>query len=591
MMLQALIAYADREKLGDDATLSEVEVRWGIPLDKDGALAGTPLPLSENPEEKRPRPKKFLRPFTSANALNQGDKSHFLCDTLERAVLFFDGKTPEKEEGRRIQHAYFKNLLKHAAAFCPAEASRLNAVLTLLNNSDSVEQLHSKLRTEKAKPNDNATFFVNGVNLLNPKVLTALGSFWRSWQTVDSVNEDVREKNICLATGQLANTLDTTEKIKGVPGGMSVGTNLISFDKDSYCSFGLEQAQNAALSAPAELKIRSALNKLIEDSKKQRLVFNDVIYLHWTKQPIVRDPIDLLSGAEENAVEHLLQSVQKGERIHGLDVNAYYAASLSGNGARIIVRDWIESTVPEVDMHIAGWFRDLSIIHPDGSRIKSDFKFGNLLYGLVRAELKELSPGLPAQLFHSALTGLSLPQAALAAVLRRQQLDQEKLNPARIALIKACLLRSPNRKATHTMTPKLDPESKDPAYLCGALFAVIGRLQLLALGKVGASIADRTYGGVATRPATTLGPIFTKLPPYVKKANVRFPGSGTNRQKEIEDLCYRIEALGGIKQTLGLEEQGRFALGYYCRLAQYRTDRAEAEAAEKAAELEDEQLN
>ncbi len=135
------------------------------------------------------------------------------------------------------------------------------------------------------------------------------------------------------------------------------------------------------------------------------------------------------------------------------------------------------------------------------------------------------------------------------------------------------------------MTEKLDIQSKDRAYLCGQLFAVIGRLQLLALGKIGASLADRTYGGVATRPATTFGPVFTKLPAYLKKANARFPGSGTNKQKELEILCQRIEGLGGIPQILGLEDQGRFALGYYCQLAQYRTDRAEAEAAKKAEEL------
>lgn len=138
------------------------------------------------------------------------------------------------------------------------------------------------------------------------------------------------------------------------------------------------------------------------------------------------------------------------------------------------------------------------------------------------------------------------------------------------------------------MTEKLDIQSKDRAYLCGQLFAVIGRLQLLALGKVGASLADRTYGGVATRPATTFGPVFTKLPAYLKKANSRLPGSGTNKQKELEILCQRIEELGGIPQILGLEDQGRFALGYYCQLAQYRTDRAEAEAAKKAEELADE---
>ena len=140
------------------------------------------------------------------------------------------------------------------------------------------------------------------------------------------------------------------------------------------------------------------------------------------------------------------------------------------------------------------------------------------------------------------------------------------------------------------MSEKLDPNSKDVAYLCGQLFSVLGRLQLLALGKVGASIAERTYGGVATRPATTLGPLFTKVPAYLMKANDRFPGSGTNKQKEIERLCERIEAQAGLPQALGLEEQGRFALGYYCQLAEYRARRDEAEIEQKAAQITDENL-
>jgi CRISPR-associated protein Csd1 len=585
MMLQALIAYAERENLGD-ADFASVGVRWEISLTGEGRFAGL-IPLSENPDEKKLRAQLMLRPFSSTNELAQGQTSYFLCDSLERAALFLDAKAPEKAEGRGVQHQYFKALLRETAGTCAGEKQRLDAVCHFLDNEKALAALHLKLASEKAKPSDNVIFSVDGVNLL---LSEELKEFWRIRRRRMASN-DATEMRVCIATGKLAETLNTTEKIKGVPGGLAMGTNLISFDKDSFCSFGLEQAQNAALSAPAELKIRSALNQLIAQSRQQRLIFNNVIYLHWTKVPVEIDPMDLLSGAEENAIERLLKSVHEGKRVLSLEQNAYYAASLSGNGARIVVRDWLESTVPEVESHLAEWFQDLSIIDRDGSRVKRDFKFYSLLHGLVRAGLDELPPALPTQLFHGALAGRSvlLPQAALAAALRRQQLDQEsKLNPARMALIKACLIRSPNRKETDTMTEQLDPESKDPAYLCGALFAVIGRLQLLALGKVGASIADRTYGGVATRPATTLGPIFTKLPPYVKKANARFPGSGTNRQKEIEDLCCRIEALGGLLQTLSLEEQGRFALGYYCRLAQYRTDRAEAEAAEKAAKLEDE---
>ena len=58
MMLQALIAYAERENLGD-ANFETVGVRWLISLDKTGKPAGGPIPLSENPDEKKPRPKPY----------------------------------------------------------------------------------------------------------------------------------------------------------------------------------------------------------------------------------------------------------------------------------------------------------------------------------------------------------------------------------------------------------------------------------------------------------------------------------------------------------------------------------------------------
>ena len=102
MMLQALIAYAERERLGD-ADFEAVAVRWLIPLDRSGKLAGGPIPLLENPDDKKPRPKMFIRPFTSPNELNQGTKSHFLCDSLERTILLLD-PTPETYK-RRMQIA------------------------------------------------------------------------------------------------------------------------------------------------------------------------------------------------------------------------------------------------------------------------------------------------------------------------------------------------------------------------------------------------------------------------------------------------------------------------------------------------------
>ena len=581
MMLQALIAYAERENLGD-ADFETVGVRWLIPLDRGGQLAGDPIPLVENPSERKSRPKSMLRPFTSLNELSPGKKSHFLCDTLERVTLFLDPKTPDKAEGRRTQHSYFQALLEEAARAKPDEASRLNAVVAFLRNSAGTVRLHAALTEAKAKPSDNTTFSVEGVNLLD---LSLLKNFWRERRQKQSAAGGERERRICIATGELADTLDTTEKIKGVPGGLPIGTNLISFDKDSFCSFGLEQAQNAALSASAELKIRSALNTLIGKSRSQGLVFNDTIHLHWTRKPVEHDPFDLLTTADAEAISALLKSVKEGRRYVDLDANAYYAMSLSGNGARIVVRDWLESTVPEVEQNIADWFADLAIAEPDGNGVKDGFKFGALLYGMVRAELSEMSPALPTQLLHGALRGRSvpLPQVALAAAVRRQQLDQDnKLNPARLALIKACLLRSPNQQTNKSqtkdtiMTECLNPESRDDAYLCGRLFAVFDRLQSLAQGSVNAGVVERFYASASVTPALVMGRLFRNAQFHLAKTE---GGVTTNVNKDFENIA---SALGNqFPAALGLEGQGRFALGYYHQKAEYRRRAAERKEQQK----------
>jgi CRISPR-associated protein Csd1 len=579
MMLQALISYAEREHLGD-ADFETVGVRWLIPLDRSGRLAGDPIPLAENPSEKKPRPKAMFRPFTSPNELSPGKKSHFLCDTLERATLFLDPKTPDKAEGRRTQHGYFQSLLEEAGQARPDEAARLAAVVSFLRDSTATARLHAALNEAKAKPTDNVTFSVEGVNLLDS---SQLKTFWRERRQKQSTAEEARERRICIATGELSDTLDTTEKIKGVPGGLATGTNLISFDKDSFCSFGLEQAQNAALSVAAELNIRSALNALINKSREQGLVFNNTVHLHWTRKPVEHDPFDLLTTADPEAISALLKSVKEGRHYLGLEANAYYAMSLSGNGARIVVRDWLESTVPEVERHIAHWFDDLAIAEPDGSGVKRDFKFGALLYGMVRADLSEMPPVLPTQLLHGALRGRSvpLPQSALAAAVRRQQLDQDnKLNPARLALIKACLLRTPNistnnQQQPELMTECLNPDSRDSAYLCGRLFAVFDRLQYLALGGVNAGVVERYYASASVTPALVMGRLFRNAQFHLAKAD---GGVATNAGKDFETITC---ALGdSFPATLDLEGQGRFALGYYHQKSDYRRRTVERKGAE-----------
>lgn len=586
MILQALLAFAERESLGD-ADFETVGVRWMIPLDAKGLLAGGPVPLSDDSAAPKPPPRSLLRPFTSPNELTQtGDKarSYFLCDTLERAVLFLDPKTPEKHENRRAQHRYFRELLTASGTSSPASRRLSDAVISFLDNTGALANLHAQLAAAKARPADNATFSVDGTDLL---AVPELKDFWRERRRQESARAAAeRDTRVCIATGVPAPTLDTTEKIKGVPGGLAQGTNLISFDKASFRSYGLEQAQNAPLSAVAELKIRSSLNHLVQQSRDQRLVFNDTVYLHWTREPLPEDPIDLLATADPEGVRNLLDSVRAGERQVGLDANAYYCLGLSGNGARVVVRDWLDTTAASVQAAVAGWFLDSEVIDSDGISLRSGHKFGAILYSLVRKELEELPPALPAALFYAILRGrpVPLPSSCLSAALRRQVLDQRKpddprdprLNPARLGLIRAVLNRLPHQPII--MKAQLDPACSDAAYLCGRLFAVFDRLQYLAQGQLNAGIGERFYASASVTPSLVMGRLFRNAQFHLAKAG---GGIAENVRKDFESISIALGA--EFPPTLSLEQQGRFALGFYHQKADYRRISAENRA-ERGAE-------
>ncbi len=586
MMLQALMAYAERENLGDP-DFEATAIHWLLPVGLDGRLSGNPIPLYQDPAAQKLRPKKLLRPFTSPNELNQGDRSHFLADSLERALLLPNPKAPEKLESRRAPHDYFKKMFSEAAQACPIVAPRLKATLELLESATELARVHAALIEAKAKPTDNVAFQVAGENLLDD---AELKEFWRSRRRTLRAGTS-RTRRVCLATGLLTETLDTTEKIRGVPGGLPMGTNLISFDKDSFTSYGLEQAQNAAVSVEAELKFRSALNRLIADG----LRISDVVHLHWTREPTPTDVFALLESASEADVHNLLSAPLTGHAPVAVKPNAYYAMSLSGNGGRIVLRDWLESTVAEVEVNIRRWFEHLSIISPEGAGTESAFKVWALLAALVpkksgKPDYDKLPPQLPTQLLYAALRGAPLPETALVAALRRQQIETRKpgdkfdpkLNPARLALIKACLIRSQNvsnhnnHQPTQTMTECLNPESRDPAYLCGRLFAVFAELQGAALQNVNAGVVERYYASASVTPALVMGRLFRNAQFHSAKAEGEGgwkKGKAINAQKDLETITC---ALGDqFPATLDLEGQGRFALGYYHQKAEVHRRTAE----------------
>jgi CRISPR-associated protein Csd1 len=128
------------------------------------------------------------------------------------------------------------------------------------------------------------------------------------------------------------------------------------------------------------------------------------------------------------------------------------------------------------------------------------------------------------------------------------------------------------------MTECLNPDSRDPAYLCGRLFAVFDRLQYLALGGVNAGVVERYYASASTTPALVMGRLFRNAQFHLAKTE---GGVATNVAKDFEAITC---ALGDqFPASLDLEGQGRFALGYYQQKADYRRRTAERKDAEAKA--------
>lgn len=216
---------------------------------------------------------------------------------------------------------------------------------------------------------------------------------------------------------------------------------------------------------------------------------------------------------------------------------------------------------------------------------------------MVRKKAEELPPQISTQLLHAALRGTPFPQSALAQALKRQQIEpigedalRKSVIVARLALIKACLIRAQtfsNRNNQHineAMTECINLESRDPAYLCGRLFAVFAELQGAALQSVNAGVVERYYASASVTPALVMGRLFRNAQFHSAKAEGEGgwrKGKAINAQKDLEAISC---ALGDkFPETLDLEGQGRFALGYYHQKAEVHrrsAERKEQQAAE-----------
>jgi CRISPR-associated protein Csd1 len=200
------------------------------------------------------------------------------------------------------------------------------------------------------------------------------------------------------------------------------------------------------------------------------------------------------------------------------------------------------------------------------------------------------------------LTGLPYPRALLIQTIMRIRADRdqedrrtgrtlEKVSDLRVAMLKACLTRMHRWKQIPEDVPvSLDLTNTNSAYRLGRLFSVLERLQRAALGPRNATVRDRFYASASATPALVFPSLIRNARNHSKAIRSKV-GAGLAEwfEDHIADIASGLD--GSFPRTLPLEEQGRFALGYYHQRDVFRRKKdvpPEIDTAEAVADISDE---
>jgi CRISPR-associated protein Csd1 len=362
----------------------------------------------------------------------------------------------------------------------------------------------------------------------------------------------------------------------------------MSFDKESFRSYGWEQNENSPVAPDRAMAYVMALNHLLQQSNGHRRDISGVGFIFWTKKKTDFDPMSNVDQPDPAQVQRLLKFDPDADP----DPNMFYMAGVAGNGGRMLIRYWVAETLTSVKGNLKGWFAGLQIVNVFTGKLAEPPK----LWQLLRAIEREGKP--PADrvvsLIRRAIEGPSQPLGyrMLSACLNRLRVSSEnRLEPTRIGLIRLCLNDLIARNGGEEVMPeRLDLGQFHPAYLSGRLLAVYESLQYAVnKSEVGQTVADRYYTLASTYPALAFPKLEDLGQKHLRKLRRENPGARVRIEQEISKLHLEIEKACAFRfpAALDLEGQGRFALGYHHQRAQQMEQAMKNKASAERARLEE----
>lgn len=425
------------------------------------------------------------------------------------------------------------------------------------------------------------------------------------------VGDKEGNSGICLVSGIEAPLSRLHPNVKGVRDAQSSGAALISFNLDAFESYGKEQGFNAPISKTASFRYSAALNRLLDFNSRNRLAqsIGDATVVFWADasgldrgesaataaeeffggwfdEVPAADPSEaaklgdaLLSVAEGRSDPALAPALAPGVR--------FCVLGLAPNAARLSVRFWVENEFATFARRLVRHARDLAIEpapHRWGGKPPS---LSRLLVKTCAPQEKfeNIPPLLAGEMAQAVLTGGRYPRTALAAAVMRLRAGDDPGSGWHAALIRAVLERDARRRAGRNddddrmeVPMALDKTNKDPAYLCGRLFATLERAQTQALGELSATIRDRYFGAASAAPASVFPMLLRNGQHHL--AALRKERKAGRLESELETIVANLGT--SLPRSLALAAQGRFVIGYYHQRQSFFEKRAKTDAEETA---------
>lgn len=582
MILQSLCDYYLRQTdLLPPPGFERKAIPFVIVLNQDGQFIDIEDTRSDS-NNKRDKGKLFKVPQGASNRTS-GIVPNLLWDRIdyvlgiatEARIAKLQGTKKQKEEGEipRRHQAFIQRIRDTFPDSIMDDG--VQAVLAFLDRGDFGSVLSHPYWAELTKSVEPLSFRLGGdQELICQRALVR--------RTLASASQDKSVQGHCLVSGQFDAMALLHPIIKGVYGGNAKigGAKLISFNFDAACSYGKKQGMNSPIGESAVFAYTTALNTLLHTDSTQKMSVGADTFIFWAEQAnpaeelfaawLQPDPDDPARGVE--AVKTLYVAPKTGVRPLDQDDTRFFVLGLAPNVARLSVRLWNVTTVRELAAHIRQHFDDLKIVR--STRDPEYLPLWRLLIATAaQGKSENIPPLLTGEVLRAILIGMPYPQTLLVATLQRIRAEQGTVTYPRAALIKAVLVR--NARFRNSIEPEvtvaLDIENPNIGYRLGRLFAVLERIQETSSPGLNATIRDRFYGAASATPITAFPYLLKLKNHHLNKLTV---GQTVWLESKIGQI---MEAITQFPAHFNLDDQGRFAIGYYHQRQDFFTRKSGAQ--------------